>query len=110
MLFIEHFLNKSYYDLMFEVEEYNKVNNRNIHIVVAKINENSKFIKYIISKDYYYVHLHTNDEIICNDLKKILDLQYENERRHTTYKYFLELILNSENSKKLYVSHMFQKQ
>lgn len=110
MFLIDNFLNKSYYDLMFEIKDYNTTNNRNIHIVVAKINNNYKFIKYISSKDYYYVHLHTNDEIICNDLKKILDLPYENERRHTTYKYFLELISNSENSKKLYVSHMFQKQ
>lgn len=89
MFLIDNFINKSYYDLMFEVQDQNKSNNCNIHIVVAKINENSKFIKYISSKDYYYyVHLHTNDKQICNGVKEMLDLPYEGDTRHATYKYF----------------------
>ncbi len=109
MLEIESLLNKSYYDLMFTIDNYNKTYNRNIHIVVAKINNNLKFVKYIYSKDYYYVHLHTNDTIISNQLKDILKLPYENDRRHATYKYFLELINDIENSKKLYILDIFQK-
>ena len=48
-------LNKTYYDLICEVQNYNKSNNRNIKVIISKTNANLKFVKYISSKDYYYI-------------------------------------------------------
>ncbi len=106
MLKIDNLLNKSYYDFINEI----KNNNRNIKIVIAKINGNLKFVKYIYSNDYYYIYLNTKDEEIINQLKEILKLPYENERRYATNNYLSQMILQEDFMKKVYVSHIFQKE
>ncbi len=55
MLKIDDLLNKSYYDFI------NEIKNKNIKIVIAKINGNLKFVKYIHSNEYYYIYLNTKD-------------------------------------------------
>lgn len=101
MIFINNFIDKSYYDLMIEIDKYNKIYNQNIHIIVCKINNNIKFNKCIPLKNYYYINLYTMDDEICKELNKILELPYENERIYNTYLYFLDLLYNIENSKKI---------
>jgi hypothetical protein len=103
MLKIDDLLNKSYYDFI------NEIKNSNIKIVIAKINGNLKFVKYVYSNDYYYIYLNTKDEEITNQLKEILKLPYENERRYATNNYLLKMILQEDFMKKVYVSHIFQK-
>ena len=102
-------LNKTYYDLICEVQNYNKSNNRNIKVIISKTNANLKFVKYISSKDYYYIYLETKDEEICNQLKEILKLPYDGDQRHATNHYISTIIENEEFMKKLYVSRIFQK-
>lgn len=109
MELFNHLLNKSYYDLINEVNQYNKNNNRNIKIIISKINGNLKFVKYVVSKDYYYIYIETKDEEICNQLKEILKLPSDDDQRHSTNHYISRIIENEEYMKKLYVSHIFQK-
>lgn len=109
MELFNHLFNKSYYELINEVNHYNKINNRNIKIIISKINGNLKFVKYVFSKDYYYIYLETKDEEVCNQLKEILKLPYEGDQRHATNHYISRIIENEEYMKKLYVSHIFQK-
>jgi hypothetical protein len=106
MLKINELLNKSYYDFINEIKNDN---NRNIKIIIAKINANLKFVKYVYSNDYYYIYLDTKDEEICNQLKEILKLPHENDRRHTTNHYLSQMILQEDFMKKVHVSHIFQK-
>jgi hypothetical protein len=109
MVLFNHLLNKSYYELINEVNQYNKINNRNIKFIISKINGNLKFVKYISSKDYYYIYLETKDEEICNQLKEILKLPYESDQRQSTNHYISRIIENEEYMKKINVSHIFQK-
>jgi hypothetical protein len=102
------FINKSYYDLMIEIDKYNKIHNQNIRIIVSKINNNINFDKYIQLKDYYYVNLYTNDNEISNILKKILELSLKDQHIYLTNIYFLDLIHNNENCKKVYISRIYQ--
>ncbi len=104
MLKIDDLLNKSYYDFI------NEIKNKNIKIVIAKINGNLKFVKYIHSNEYYYIYLNTKDEEIINQLKEILKLPHENERRYATNHYLSQMILQEDFMKKVYVSHIFQKE
>ena len=104
MLLLDDFLHKSYYDLMIEIDSYNKTHNKNIHIIVSKINNNIKFYKFIDMNDYYYINLYTDDIEICNELEKILELE---ERIYLTRKYFIYLISNVENCKKIFISKIF---
>ncbi len=107
---LNNFLNKSYYELLNEVNHYNKNNNRNIQIIIVKLNNNLKFVKYIHSTNFYYIYLETKDEEICKQLQEILKLPYEGDQRHTTYQYISHITENEEYMKKLYVSKIFQKE
>ncbi len=109
MLPINTLINKSYYNVMIEINNYNKINMTNIHMIVSKINDNYKFVNYIHSKNFYYIYLHTNDIVISNQLKEILDLYDENNECNETKIYFMNLISDIENCKKLNVIHIFQK-
>ena len=66
--------------------------------------------------DYYYINLYTYDVEICKqveELEKILELEELDkileleERIYFTHKYFLYLISNVENCKKIFISKIF---
>ncbi len=109
MLLLEK--NMNYNDLLLTIEKYNIENNENIKPIICKINNNKKFIKYIHSKNYYYIYLETKDEEICEKLNNILiNSNNEASQRHATNKYLLEELLKNEKYfDKLYVSHFFTK-
>lgn len=111
MITLNNLLNISYNKLVSNINEYNKNNNTNIRIVICKINDNKKFIKYIHSKNYYYVYLETKDTEICEKLDNILKNNInENTQRHLTNKYLLEEVLNNNNlCNNIFVSHIFTK-
>ncbi len=110
MLYINDYTNKSYYDLMISINEYNKsVEDKDkIYIIISKINNNDKFIKYIALKNYYYIYLETTDENICCELNNILTLPYKGEQRHSTQKYLLSIISNHDFCKKMTITKIFQ--
>ncbi len=99
-------LNKSYYEAMILCNMYNQNHIRKVYLIIEKINENQKFVKHIDSPYFLYLHLQCEDEEVKRTLQEILELPYENERRHATADLIRTLLENTEITKKWIITHV----
>ena len=102
----EEILGKSYYDAMILCDEYNQIHTRKIYLIIEKMNENQKFVKHIDSPYFLYLHLQCEDEETVRTLQEILQLPYENDRRHATAAFIQSLLHHTEHTKRWIITHI----